>query len=60
MSGSSIEVNPKRVFDITARAGYLVTDGTLLYARAGYTNVRATTTDTGPTATRRGTANLGG
>jgi len=35
-----VSVDPKRSIDFTARAGYLVTDNTLLYARGGYTNAR--------------------
>ena len=38
-----VTVNPKRSFDLTARAGYLVTDNTLLYGRGGYTNTRVRT-----------------
>lgn len=37
-------LNPKYSFDLTARAGYLVTPETLVYARGGYSNARATTT----------------
>ena len=43
----AITVNPKHAFDLTARAGYLVTDNTLLYARGGYNNLRAKTTVAG-------------
>src|SRR3546814_301579 len=38
-----VTVDPKRSLDLTARAGYLVTDNTLLYARGGYTNARVRT-----------------
>jgi outer membrane immunogenic protein len=38
--GTSVLVDPKRSIDLTARAGYLVTDDTLIYARGGYTNAR--------------------
>lgn len=38
-----VTVDPKRSLDLTARAGYLVTDSTLLYARGGYTNARVRT-----------------
>jgi len=38
-----LTVDPKRSLDLTARAGYLVTDNTLLYARGGYTNARVKT-----------------
>jgi outer membrane immunogenic protein len=36
-----VEVDPRHSFDLTARAGYLVTPRTLVYARGGYENVRA-------------------
>lgn len=36
-------IDPKRSIDLTARAGYLVTENTLLYARGGYTNARFST-----------------
>ena len=38
-----VTVDPKRSIDLTARAGYLVNDDTLLYARGGYTNARVRT-----------------
>ena len=41
--GSRITVDPKRSLDLTARAGYLVSDDTLLYARGGYTNAKVRT-----------------
>jgi outer membrane immunogenic protein len=48
---TSYSINPKYSIDLTARAGYLVDDATLLYVRGGYTNarVRAWMTD-GPVA----------
>lgn len=45
-SGTSYSVDPKYSFDLTARAGYLVTPQTLLYVRGGYTNARIRTTVT--------------
>ena len=36
-------IDPKYSFDLTARAGYLVNDKTLVYARGGYTNARVRT-----------------
>jgi outer membrane immunogenic protein len=39
--GSSATINPSYSFDLGVRAGYLVTDRTLLYVRGGYTNMRA-------------------
>lgn len=41
-------VNPNHAFDISARAGYLVSDNSLLYVRGGYDNMRARTTVIGP------------
>lgn len=37
-------VNPLHAFDISARAGYLVNDKSLIYVRGGYDNMRARTT----------------
>ncbi|MDB5584181.1 MAG: hypothetical protein JWR80_9357 [Bradyrhizobium sp.] len=59
-SGSVIEVDPKRSFQASARAGYVVGNSTLLYVRGGYTNVRATTTVTGPTGALRRSSDLDG
>lgn len=39
-----VTIDPKRTFDASARAGYLVTSSTLVYARGGYTNERIRTT----------------
>ena len=43
-NATGIEVNPRYAFDLTARAGYLVTPETLLYVRGGYSNTRVRTT----------------
>ena len=53
-SGTTLSrINPMHAFDLSARAGYLVTDATLLYVRGGYQNVRAKTTfETGTVALR--------
>jgi outer membrane immunogenic protein len=40
---SLVTIDPKRSLDLTARAGYLVNDDTLVYARGGYTNARVRT-----------------
>ena len=40
-SDSLARINPSYAFDLSARAGYLVTPDTLLYVRGGYENVRA-------------------
>jgi len=46
-----VMLDSKRSFDLTARAGYLVTPATLVYGRAGYTNDRVRTTLVSPTGT---------
>lgn len=46
-----ISIDPKRSFDLTARAGYLVNATTLVYGRAGYTNDRIHTTLTSASGT---------
>jgi outer membrane immunogenic protein len=43
-AGDTFTLDPKYSFDLTARAGYLVTPNTLVYARGGYTNARVKTT----------------
>ena len=37
---TSHTIDPRYSFDLTARAGYLVTPDTLVYVRGGYTNAR--------------------
>lgn len=39
----AVVVDPKYAFDISARAGYLVTEKALLYVRGGYANIRVRT-----------------
>ncbi|MBC9032473.1 porin family protein [Sphingomonas sp. JC676] len=46
-----VSLNSKRSFDLSARAGYLVTPTTLLYGRGGYTNDRVGTTVVSATGT---------
>jgi outer membrane immunogenic protein len=46
-----VTLDSKRSFDLTVRAGYLVTSSTLVYGRAGYTNDRVHTSVTSPTGT---------
>lgn len=47
-AGQSLVVDPRYSFDLTARAGYLVTDKALVYVRGGYANQRVRTSlDTG-------------
>ena len=42
--GFDTRIDPRRSFDVSVRAGYLVTPQTLVYARGGYTNDRIRTT----------------
>lgn len=37
-------IDPRRSLSLSARAGYIVADNTLVYARGGYTNARVRTT----------------
>lgn len=39
-----IQLDPRYSFDLSARAGYLVTPETLIYVRGGYSNARVRTT----------------
>ncbi|GAO54056.1 porin family protein [Novosphingobium sp. NBM11] len=41
--GPGVTIDPKRSIDLTVRAGYLVNDKTLVYARGGYSSIRART-----------------
>ncbi|PTD22955.1 hypothetical protein CV103_09045 [Sphingomonas fennica] len=43
-SAGALRVDPRYAFDLTARAGYLVTPKTLIYVRSGYSNARIRTT----------------
>lgn len=58
--GAAITIDPRYSFDLTARAGYLVNDKTLVYARGGYANSRLRTTLVTDTATTRLSDNLDG
>lgn len=59
-AGDPLVIDPRYSFDLTARAGYLVTDKALVYVRGGYANARVRTTlDTG-TGIVRGSDNLDG
>ena len=49
-AGTTFSVDPKYSFDLTARAGFLATPDTLVYARGGYTNARVRTSLTGAVA----------
>lgn len=43
-SGRALTIDPRYSFDLTARAGYLVSDKALVYVRGGYANNRVRTT----------------
>lgn len=40
-AGGRYSLDPRYAFDVSARAGYVVGDRTLVYARGGYSNLRA-------------------
>ncbi len=42
--GNPLTIDPRYSFDLTARAGYLVNDKTIVYVRGGYANTRIRTT----------------
>jgi len=42
-AGDGFTIDPRYSFDLTARAGYLVTDKALVYVRGGYANQRVRT-----------------
>ena len=42
-TGSRFMIDPKQSIDLSARAGYLIDDKTLVYGRAGYSNVKERT-----------------
>ncbi len=43
-AGRALTIDPRYSFDLSARAGYLVTDKALVYVRGGYANTRVRTT----------------
>jgi outer membrane immunogenic protein len=45
-AGRPLSIDPRYSFDLSARAGYLVTDKALVYVRGGYANSRVRTTFT--------------
>lgn len=42
-TGRALTIDPRYSFDLSARAGYLVTDKALIYIRGGYANTRIRT-----------------
>jgi outer membrane immunogenic protein len=59
-AGQGLTVDPRYSFDFTARAGYLVTDKTLVYVRGGYANNRVRTALQTPGGIVRESDNLDG
>ena len=59
-AGQALTVDPRYSFDLTARAGYLVTSKTLLYVRGGYANNRVRTLLDTPAGEVRASRNLDG
>jgi outer membrane immunogenic protein len=58
--GTTVAIDPERSLDLTARLGYLATDTTLVYARGGYSNLRAETVRTTAAGTLSDTGNRDG
>lgn len=59
-AGKSLTIDPRYSFDVSARAGYLVTDKALVYVRGGYANTRVRTTLDGLTGPVTASYNLDG
>lgn len=59
-AGRALTIDPRYSFDLTARAGYLVTEKALVYVRGGYTNNRVRTTLTTAGGQVRQSDNLDG
>lgn len=55
-----VTMDPKHAIDLTARAGFLVDDDTLVYARGGYANARVKTSVVDSVGVRSGTDNRDG
>jgi outer membrane immunogenic protein len=59
-AGNALTIDPRYSFDLTARAGYLVSDKALVYVRGGYANQRVRTARETATGTLRDSDNLDG
>ncbi len=59
-AGKSLTIDPRYSFDLSARAGYLVTDKALVYVRGGYANASVRTTLDGLTGPVTASRNLDG
>lgn len=57
---SSVTLDPRYSFDLTARAGYVVAPQTLLYVRGGYANERIRTAISDATGSRENYGNRDG
>ncbi|MDC8753965.1 outer membrane beta-barrel protein [Erythrobacter sp. sf7] len=60
MDGNAITIDPRYSFDLSARAGYLVNDKTLVYLRGGYANLQVRTTLSGEEGPHQASDNLDG
>ena len=58
--GAALEVDPRYSFDLAARAGYLISDKALVFARGGYANERIRTSVATDTDTLRNSTNVDG
>jgi outer membrane immunogenic protein len=59
-AGKSLTIDPRYSFDLSARAGYLVTDKALVYVRGSYANTRVRTVLDGLTGPVTASDNLDG
>jgi outer membrane immunogenic protein len=58
--GNPVTLDPRYSFDLSARAGYLVDEDTLVYLRGGYANTRVRATLDGEDGPERSSDNLDG
>jgi outer membrane immunogenic protein len=59
-AGKSLTIDPRYSFDLSARAGYLVTEKALVYVRGGYANSRVRTALDGLNGPVTASSNLDG
>jgi outer membrane immunogenic protein len=59
-SGATVTLDPKYSLELSSRAGYLIDPSTLIYARGGYANLRASTRQTGKDGVLQQRSNLNG
>lgn len=60
LNGQAFEIDPRYSFDVAARAGFIVGDKALIFARGGYANQRVRTSLADGTSTIRTSENLDG